>query len=84
MTFQVLKPKVKLVGSVCCILSNMLCSKGSASEDQAVNEGDVSSEDCHANSPPTPSDGQTSHPPTLSGTLIVFDILYMYVDMVVF
>ena len=62
-TSQVLKPKVRLVGSVCCILSDILCPKGSAGENQAVNEGDISSEDCHANFPPTPSAGQ----PTLSG-----------------
>ena len=64
-TSQMLKPKVRLVGSVCCILSDILCPKGSAGEDQAVNEGDISSEGCHANSSPTPSAGQ----PTLSGML---------------
>ena len=66
-TSQVLKSKVRLVGSVCCILSDILCPKGSAGEDQAVNEGDISSEDCHANSPPTPSASQ----PTLSGMCYV-------------
>ena len=66
-TSQVLKPKVRLVGSACCILSNILSPKGSAGEDQAVNESDISSEDCRANSPPTPSEDQTSYPPTLSG-----------------
>ena len=70
-TSQVLKPKVRLVGSVCCILTDILCPKGSAGEDQAVSEGDISSEDCHANSPPTPSAGK----PTQSGIVVVCIII---------